>query len=678
MKSMLPFVLIALTVSAGSAGASETEKSNANTKAGPDTWVRFATSDAKLQALYDLAEKKEAENVRVGKDGRKVLVEGDEWSYGLWLETQPMGGVMYAPRDLSIARNNIEFFIEFQKENGLLPCTCIREPNGEVSGWHGSLGMLSLAQASLDFYYLSGKNRAFLDRAYRALEAYDGFLWKYRDSDGDGCLELWGIGDTGEDQTTRFNRAPHVVQDPMTAPHNPEWDVPVQSMDIMSDSYVARATLAEMARLLGNGQESKWQKKAQDVRDKVKAYLWRPELHACYDRDKTSKFIECLCHNNLRCMYRGTFTQEMADEFVKYHLMNPREFWTYMPLPSIAISDPYYTNDEVRGYCHWAGPSQGLTYQRAIRALENYGHFAELTLIGRKLLAGLSGLKAFPVCFVPTTGKPRGEHGNYGPMVLSALEYISRLYGVHVFHDQVYWSGLADGNHDTTYTQYWLGREFKLNNSHGTFSGYLNGRKVFSCTAGVRVLTDLNGTVREVVGIDPSRRKIILEAPETTYRPAQIGPNQVLTPAGKDLVLRKSVPFVEPSGMYEVDAKTQQGLVTFTGAWQTVPAADAYCKTMALSRRRGDAAQFEFVGTEIRWIGKRGANCGRADVSIDGRLQARNVDLYGPDPQQPQQILFQRKGLGNGTHTIKIVIDGGENAHSSDTFVGIDAFQYGE
>ena len=62
-------------------------------------------------------------------------------------------------------------------------------------------------------------------------------------------------------------------------------------------------------------------------------------------------------------------------------------------------------NDEVRGYCHFSGPCQGLTFQRAIRALENYGHFAEVTLIGRKLIAGLSGLKAFPVCFAPTTAE---------------------------------------------------------------------------------------------------------------------------------------------------------------------------------------------------------------------------------------------------------------------------------
>jgi hypothetical protein len=673
---ILVSVLLGITASAGS--AREVDRNSVNTKVGADAGVCFVTTDSKLQSLYDRAEKKAVENVRVGKDGRKVLVEGDEWSYGLWLETQPMGGVMYAKRDLSIARNNIEFFLAFQKENGLLPCTCLRGANGEVSGWHGSLGLLSLAQAALDFYYLSGKDRVLLERSYRALEAYDGFLWKYRDSDGDGCLEVWGIGDTGEDQTTRFNRAPHVVQDPMTPPRNPDWDVPVQSMDIMSDSFVASDTLAEMARLLGNGQESKWRKKAQDVRAKLKAYLWRPELHACYDRDKTHKFIECLCHNNLRCMYRGSFTQEMADEFVKYHLMNRREFWTYMPLPSIAITDPYFTNDEIRGYCHFAGPCQGLSYQRAIRALENYGHFAEVTLIGRKLIAGLSELKGFPVCFVPTTGKPRGEHGNYGPMILSALEYISRLYGVYIFHDQVYWSGISAGTDSTTYTQYWLGKEFKLENSNGSFSGFVNGEKLFRCTAGVRVVTDLNGTVCEVVGIDSSKHTIILVTRETAYQPAQVEPNQVLVPAGKALALSKSAPFIQPSGLYEVDANTQQDLMAFTGAWETVPAADAYCKTVALSRQKGAAAEFAFVGTEIRWMGKRGANCGHADVRIDGHVEARDFDLYGPDPQGSQQVLFSRKGLSGGSHTIKIVVSGSKNAKSSDVYVGIDAFQYGE
>lgn len=672
-------VLLVMTVWTASANVSQGKNESVNTQACPDAGVRFVTTDARLQSFYDLAEKRASENVKIGNYERKVLVEGDIW-IGLWLETQPMGGVMYAKRDITVARNNIEFFLDLQEKNGLLPATCITGPKGIIAevGWYGSLGFLSLAQAALDFYYLSGKDKAFLERAYRALEAYDGFLWKFRDSDGDGCLELWGKGDTGEDGTTRFNRAPHVQQDPMTPPRNPEWDVPIQSMDIMSDSYDARNTLAEMAHLLSNGQESKWQKKAEDVRDKVKAYLWRPTLHACYDRDKTFKFIDCLPHNNLRCMYHGTFTQKMADEFVRYHLMNSQEFWTYMPLPSIAINDPYFSNDENLEYCHWAGPCFGLTYQRAIRALENYGHFAEVTLIGQKLIAKLSELGQFPVQLTPTTGKPRGQHGNYGPMVLSALEYISRLYGIHIFRDQVYWSGISNGSHSMTYTQCWLGKEFKLDNSGGTISGYLNGEKMFRCMAGVQVVTDLNGTVRKVVGIDSSKQKIILETPEKTYRPTRIGPNQVLVPTGKTLVLDKSVPFAQPSGMYEVDAKTHQGLATFTGSWQTVSAVDAYCKTMVLSKQCGDTAEFEFVGTDIRWIGKHCGNYGYADVYIDGRLEARNIDLYGADPQRSQQVIFSRNGLNSGTHTIKIVVNGAKNAKSADAYVGIDAFQYRE
>ena len=99
---------------------------------------------------------------------------------------------------------------------------------------------------------------------------------------------------------------------------------------------------------------------------------------------------------------------------------------------------------------------------------------------------------------------------------------------------------------------------------------------------------------------------------------------------------------------------------------------------MALSREQADAAEFEFVGTEIRWIGQRCGNYGCADVYIDGHLEARNIDLYGVDPQPSQQTLFSKNGLSNGTHSIRIVVNGARNAKASDAYVGIDAFQYGE
>ena len=44
----------------------------------------------------------------------------------------------------------------------------------------------------------------------------------------------------------------------------------------------------------------------------------------------------------------------------------------------------------------WSGPVEGLTYQRAIRALENYGYHAEVSELGRLLLKAISRNFSFP------------------------------------------------------------------------------------------------------------------------------------------------------------------------------------------------------------------------------------------------------------------------------------------
>ena len=64
----------------------------------------------------------------------------------------------------------------------------------------------------------------------------------------------------------------------------------------------------------------------------MKDYLWDDEKGAYFDRDKHHKQMPVLIHNTLRTMYWGSITQEMADRFVKEHLLNPNEFWTKLPL----------------------------------------------------------------------------------------------------------------------------------------------------------------------------------------------------------------------------------------------------------------------------------------------------------------------------------------------------------
>ena len=170
--------------------------------------------------------------------------------------------------------------------------------------------------------------------------------------------------------------------DKLPPPTREQVMVPFASMDVMAYSFEGRATLAKIARELGNGREEFWRQRAEQVRQRLIQGLWDPSRHACFDRDRTGKRLDELIHNNLRCMWHGIFTQEMADAFIRHHLLNPAEFWTPVPLPSIAVNQPLYRNTEGNS---WSGQPQGLTYQRAIRALENYGHYTEVSLLGQRL-----------------------------------------------------------------------------------------------------------------------------------------------------------------------------------------------------------------------------------------------------------------------------------------------------
>ena len=60
--------------------------------------------------------------------------------------------------------------------------------------------------------------------------------------------------------------------------------------------------------------------------------VWANQAPACISDDKLFVLTD------LRAMWHGVFSQEMADLFVSRHLMNRSEFWTPTPLPSISVS----------------------------------------------------------------------------------------------------------------------------------------------------------------------------------------------------------------------------------------------------------------------------------------------------------------------------------------------------
>ena len=507
-----------------------------------NTSVFFTTSDSGLQKLYNRAETLAAENI-IQYGNRKVLKEGAKY-VSIWLETQPMGGYMYAKRNLEIAKNNVEIFMDYQREDGRLPGV-IYNKQGVITPNYAQFQGLYFAMPAYELYFILNKDKTFLKRVYKSLEAFDTYLWKNRDSDKDGCLESWCIFDTGEDENVRFNGYPRAwdfefpptkesisklsKEELITRCKQKEFDssnemtVPIESMDVMSYSYSCRHVLSLISQELKNGKTDYWNNQALLVKAKIKSYLWDDKKKACFDRDKYNKTMPILLHNNLRCMYFGSFDQNMADNFIKYHLINPEEFWTPMPLPSIAANDPNFEN--ISGN-NWSGQPQALTYQRAISALENYGHYAELTILGSKFLDIMDDSLKFTQQFDPFKSTINNSKDGYGPSILTTLELIGRFYGVHITQDKIYWSCL-DKEYDYNYTQNWNGNTYHLETKGKQVICSINDKILFSFSKGARLTTDLNGNLIEIVGIDTEKKAIqyknqkeysVIVKPNTTYK----------------------------------------------------------------------------------------------------------------------------------------------------------------
>ncbi len=471
------------------------------------TGVTFDTENKMLKTVFDECEELCKSNVRVFGD-YKCLIEGAKY-IGVWLETQPMGGEMYAKRDLKIALANVLIFLRNQRADGKLP-GMIRNDNP----WHGTsvhydwMQGCFLPHSALKLYYLIGKDRDYLELLYDALSKFDEYLWTYRDSNKNGCLECWCIWDTGEDNSTvfEFNGLKMPDHGPWGASVPPENynNLPFDSPQYMGYSYACRDVLAKISELLENGNAQFWKKGAQKVAELAYEKLWDKERHAFFNYDRFGRKVDALTQENIKCMYSGLMTQSMAEEFLREHLLNENEFFTAMPLPSIAVNDRYFRTsgdfdpafaDDIADNS-WGGPVNGLIWQRSIDALLNYGFHKETVIFGKRFLDVLGREGRYVQCYDPFTGNASKGESGYGPTMLAALEYISILCGVNIRYDRILWSAVKDlGKFEYTQT---LGVDYTLRCDGETMQAYINGELIFTHTADVRIETDMQGHVLNV------------------------------------------------------------------------------------------------------------------------------------------------------------------------------------
>lgn len=462
----------------------------------PETRVEFRSDDPAVQRVFDDCERLLKDNIK-DYNGRKVLIEGSFYR-NVWLETQPMGGCMYAKRNVEVALNNFLIFVRYQRRDGRFPGMIQKTDGSGVVAYYDWMQGLYFAHHALRMCDWIGEDEEYLRMIADSLEAFYGYLMRYRTGNPDGIPETWCLWDTGEDNCARFT---------MNGADNGCWGgeqppvgcglLPFRSMEYAGYCYDMADTLAKIHRKLDTGREAEWRAAAEDMRARVIRSLWDEDAGACFDRDRNGDVIPSLSHINLRCMHLGLFTQEMADTFIEKHLLDPEEFWTKLPLTSTAIHDPFFVNDRNN---NWSGACQGLTWQRAIDALLNYGRHDLVVTLGKLWIENLARNGRYVQQYDPFTGEHNGTQNGYGPTMLAALEYIAMMYGAQP-RDGAYWFCAAAGDDSTDYTQHIDEHTLRVIREKGYMRALLDGREIYAGDCGVRVETDKEGRVLSVTRI---------------------------------------------------------------------------------------------------------------------------------------------------------------------------------
>jgi hypothetical protein len=111
----------------------------------------------------------------------------------------------------------------------------------------------------------------------------------------------------------------------------------------------------------------------------------------------------------------------------------------------------------------------------------------------------------------------------------------------------------------------------------------------------------------------------------------------------------------------------------FTGDWRhQTDLQPAHDGTISVSNQQGASAEMTFQGGRVLWFSKLGADCGKAEVSIDGG-PSEAVDTYSAD--DIWGVCVYRKELPPGRHTIRIAVTGTHGPLAADSFVYVDGLR---
>ena len=471
-----------------------------------DEWrasgARFVSSAPRLTRRYYHAVRELFDCIAPAADAAPILHEGGIY-HGCWLESTGTINTELLSRFLpSIATATFSAFAHHQRDDGLLPYKIT--PRGPA---YNQIQLVTpLARSVWNHFALNGPDKDWLAIMFGAMARYDAWLARHRDTRGTGAVEAFSAYDTGHDLSSRFW---HVPDSPFSGdatrydPDNPV--LPFIAPDLTANVACQRDYLGRIADALGeNG--AIWRSKAQASRAALFEHCFDQADQFFYDRDRHDRMVRIQSDVLLRVLACEIGDGDFLRHALERYLLNSRKFFAKFPLTSIALDDPRF--DPTFGQNSWNGPTNFLTLIRTPHAFEHHGRAVELTWIMQPILSALFAADRFPQTLNPHNGEA-GFTEKYSPSILCLLDYVERLSGILPRSDGTLWfTGVlpkpathAYALWETAYARTIDGTGFELLNLAAHSELYRNGELLARFPAGLRIVTDRSGTLREIIGL---------------------------------------------------------------------------------------------------------------------------------------------------------------------------------
>ncbi|GAA1943895.1 MGH1-like glycoside hydrolase domain-containing protein [Kitasatospora viridis] len=355
------------------------------------------------------------------------------WAWDTW--KQAVGTARFAP-DLAAAQIRAMFDHQVRPDSptrpqdaGMIPdCIFYNDPSTGGGNWNERNSKPPLAAWAVLEVFRQGGDTAFLRELYPKLTAYQDWWHRDRDHARDGLAEYGATVDPGNatpedcrqaaawesgmDDAPRFDAALGAAVVPNRAADGTLLGYSLTQHSVDLNAYLAadRRHLAAIAQTLGDHAAATRLRAAADQLDQaVRATMYDPATGWFHDTDLATgarltargRGIEGVVP-----LWSGTATPAQAGA-VRARLLDPAEFGTRLPFPSVAKSSPYF---DPEGY--WRGLVWLDQAYFALEGLRRHGFAADARELTARLLAvaaGLTGSEPIHENYQPLTGAARNS-----------------------------------------------------------------------------------------------------------------------------------------------------------------------------------------------------------------------------------------------------------------------------